>query len=42
MRSSDTITSANPTDTMGKVRTQVDELKDIMVKNIGMKFSVHY
>lgn len=34
MQSSDTITYANPSDTVGKVRTQVDELKDIMVKNI--------
>lgn len=38
MQSSDAITAADPADKMGRVKTQVDELKDIMVKNIGMVF----
>ena len=35
MQSSDAITAVGSTDTVGKVKNQVDELKDIMVKNIG-------
>lgn len=34
MQSSDAITAVGSTDTVGKVKNQVDELKDIMVKNI--------
>lgn len=34
MQSSDAITAADSSDKMGRVKTQVDELKDIMVKNI--------